>query len=103
MQSYLSPAQHADLYDAENAWTAAEDFFLAFANEQPASRVLDLGCGTGRLTIALAGAGHTVTGVDPAPGFARRGPGQARRRRGALDRRDLRGAAGGCVRSTPSS
>lgn len=68
MQSFLSPAQHADLYDAENTWTAAEDFFLAFANERPASRVLDLGCGTGRLTVALAGAGHHVTGVDPHPG-----------------------------------
>lgn len=35
-------------------------------NETPGSRVLDLGCGTGRLTTAIAAAGHAVTGVDPA-------------------------------------
>ena len=28
--------------------------------------MLDLGCGTGRLPLALSRAGHTVTGVDPA-------------------------------------
>ncbi len=30
-------------------------------------RVLELGCGTGRLLLPLAEAGHTVTGVDVAP------------------------------------
>jgi ubiquinone/menaquinone biosynthesis C-methylase UbiE len=40
--------------------------FLAVAGEGPGGRVLDLGCGTGRLALALADAGHRVTGVDPA-------------------------------------
>jgi SAM-dependent methyltransferase len=35
-------------------------------NETPSSRVLDLGCGTGRLALGIAVAGHRVTGVDPA-------------------------------------
>ncbi|MCP3784317.1 methyltransferase domain-containing protein [Micromonospora sp. A3M-1-15] len=56
----------AALYDAENAWGRDDDFFLRFVGAAP-SRVLDLGCGTGRLTVALAAAGHRVTGVDPEP------------------------------------
>ena len=55
----------AAVYDAENRWGADDDFFLAIAARRPRARVLDLGCGTGRLTTALAGAGHVVTGVDP--------------------------------------
>ncbi|MCC5949852.1 MAG: class I SAM-dependent methyltransferase [Nitriliruptoraceae bacterium] len=54
------------VYDAEYGWSRIDEFFLSVATETPAVRVLDLGCGTGRLTVALAAAGHRVTGLDPA-------------------------------------
>lgn len=54
------------VYDAEFRWSRDDDFFLSMVNETPAARVLDLGCGTGRLTLGMAAAGHAVTGVDPA-------------------------------------
>jgi SAM-dependent methyltransferase len=56
----------ASVYDQRFAWSGADDFFFDFANRSPRARVVDLGCGTGRLTLALAAAGHDVTGVDPA-------------------------------------
>ncbi|WP_327029530.1 class I SAM-dependent methyltransferase [Micromonospora sp. NBC_01740] len=55
-----------EVYDAECPWSRDDDWFLAVVGETPGVRVIDLGCGTGRLTLALAEAGHTVTGVDPA-------------------------------------
>ena len=54
-----------EVYDAEGPWGRDDDYFLALVNETPGVRVLDLGCGTGRLTVALAAAGHIVTGIDP--------------------------------------
>jgi len=56
-------------YDQENRWDQDDEFYLALAAERPGCRVVDLGCGTGRLTIALATAGHPVVGVDPNPAF----------------------------------
>jgi SAM-dependent methyltransferase len=38
--------------------------FLGFADVQPGSRVLDVGCGTGTLSLALAKRGAQVVGVD---------------------------------------
>jgi SAM-dependent methyltransferase len=60
------------VYDAENRWGRDDDFFLSVVGRQGPARVLDLGCGTGRLTVALAAAGHTLTGVDPAAASIRR-------------------------------
>jgi SAM-dependent methyltransferase len=51
-------------HDAENGGFAADlDLFARLAAERPGG-VLDLGAGTGRVTLPLAAAGHPVTAVD---------------------------------------
>jgi len=76
----------AALYDALNPPGPETAFYLGVAGEasqasgpggRPA-RVLDMGCGTGRLACQLAARGHQVTGADPAAamlGVARARPG----------------------------
>jgi SAM-dependent methyltransferase len=56
----------AEAYDAENCWSADDDFYLALAQEI-GDPVLDVGCGTGRLTRAIAQAGLEITGFDLSP------------------------------------
>ena len=46
------------VYDAVCRWSPEDDFFVSVVGRPPA-RVLDLGCGTGRLTLALAATGTT--------------------------------------------
>lgn len=55
-----------EVYDAEFGWSREDDFFVSVAREAPGGRVVDLGCGTGRLALGLAVAGFRVTGIDPA-------------------------------------
>lgn len=56
------------LYDEQNAGSRDTDFYADLIGTGPL-RVLDVGCGTGSFAVRLAAAGHTVTGVDPAPGM----------------------------------
>lgn len=66
------------LYDVDNPDGADHDFFRELVNEVEAPRVVDLGCGTGILTVTLAQPGRKVLGIDPSKGmldFARSRPG----------------------------
>lgn len=66
----------AAVYDLFNDGGEDVPFYVALAGETP-GRVLDVGCGTGRLACALAAKGHEVTGADPATAMleaARRKP-----------------------------
>ena len=61
----------AHYYDLEYATYDEDiDFYVRFADALDPGRklpVLELGCGTGRISIALAEAGFRVVGVDISP------------------------------------
>lgn len=56
----------ARIYDAFDGPRVDLDLYLGIAAELKASRVLDVGCGTGSLAVLLASSGLEVVGVDPA-------------------------------------
>jgi len=58
----------AEIYDALNPWAQSDLFYLDLVDAIPL-RILDIGCGTGRLAVEFAQRGHQVTGVDPAAGM----------------------------------
>ena len=67
--AYTDP-RLAACYDSANPHDPADDFYLALAGDAPKA-ILDMGCGTGRLAVALARRGHRVTGADPSDGMMR--------------------------------
>jgi SAM-dependent methyltransferase len=60
-QNYEKLARYYDIIHSD--LTADIDFTLSLAARQKL-RIMELGCGTGRLLLPLARAGHTVLGVD---------------------------------------
>ena len=63
----LAEYAEPDLYDLEKQEFAPDGpFFLALA-QRIGGPVLDLGCGTGRITIPLAHHGLACTGLDAVP------------------------------------
>ncbi len=54
---------YVEFYDILHAGLEDVEAYLGFASKH-GPRVLELGCGTGRILVSLALAGHTVTGVD---------------------------------------
>src|SRR5690606_37852341 len=100
-EGYYFDPRVAEAYDAEIARLDAvvrEDvpFYVGLAREAAAAgqTVLELGCGTGRVTIPIAEAGATVVGLDNAPAMlevARRKAGDAANPRWVLgDMADFR-------------
>ena len=56
-----------------HAWTTLLSTWLP----APAAAVLDMGCGTGSLSVVLAGLGHAVTGIDISPAMVARAQAKA--------------------------
>ena len=53
----------ADMYDQKVTDTEDVDFLLSVIGPAP-KKILEIACGTGRILVPLAKAGHTVTGLD---------------------------------------
>lgn len=66
--SSLSQSWNPDLYQDSHSFVWQYGASLVeLLNPQPGEQVLDLGCGLGQLTAAIAAAGATATGVDADP------------------------------------
>ncbi len=57
------------IYDSTNSYepNTQPDFYSSLARQLGARRVIDLGCGTGLVTLPLVATGREVSGFDPSP------------------------------------
>src|SRR5688572_11002406 len=64
----MSTAWSPQLYEGQHSfvWKYGADLLPLLA-PQPGERIIDLGCGTGRLTAQIAESGAEVIGVDRSP------------------------------------
>ena len=66
-RNYYATAALAAHYDADNGERPDFAFYLRLAAKLGSQRVIDIGCGTGRLASRLAATGVEVIGLDPQP------------------------------------
>lgn len=66
---FSETATHYDENEFTRNTTAEVDFIVAEFALSPGSRILDMGCGTGRHAVELARRGYRLTGVDIAAGM----------------------------------
>ncbi len=65
-KEYTDPKM-ASMYDFHNQhYPLEKQFYFEFASEIKAKKIIDLGCGTGLLTIPLSEFGYEMIGVEPA-------------------------------------
>lgn len=57
----------ADIYDGMNTHLADLPFYMRWMPQHKDARILELCCGTGRLTFPIAEAGYDITGIDFTP------------------------------------
>src|SRR5512135_3511306 len=76
---YDIDAHVAEIYDQIEAGTEDVAFILRLAASLGPLKVLEPFCGTGRVLLPLAQAGHTVTGLDSSAAMLERASVKARR------------------------
>jgi SAM-dependent methyltransferase len=77
-------AELPDLYDLEHAGFSDDvELYLRLA-EVVGDPILELGCGTGRVLVPLAAAGHRITGIDRSPPMLERARATLRMHTGSL-------------------
>jgi SAM-dependent methyltransferase len=65
----FTDSRQVAIYDAVNSYEPGTqpDFYLRVAEEVNAETVIELGCGTGIITLELASKGYQMIGIDPSP------------------------------------
>ena len=74
LEDYANPV----LFDLENSDFEPDGLFYLSLVQQVGGSVLELGCGTGRVTIPLAQHGIDIMGLDIVPGMLTRAKSKAR-------------------------